>query len=325
MNRLKLLLLALITPLLCGISFATNNFDNLQNYIISTGSFTNIWSNVYTGLYLFDTSVSRSVCMAFSWLTSWKYVQWGFQNKISAPNVVIRYSVDFPNDYLWLSCSWWNKDIIVWYTTSTTPVDYVVYDFGAFLSATSDNWGWGSDCSSIQSQLTQCQSDLTSCQNSNCDTQLSQCLEDKSSLQSSYNSLLSSNSSLSGSLSSCLEDKLSLQNYNNSLSTQLNECLLWSWNNWSWTFNYSLFWQDEEMYSLPITNNLFLPTGYKWKLDEDNVLSIAKLNTLESAYMFTEEDKVTIIDILSIVMLFLLATWSIIWLIAFFKHLFTKK
>ena len=185
-------------------------------------------------------------------------------------------------------------------------------------------WGWSSDCSSVESQLTSCQSSLNtmswslaSCQSSlsdcqwnwsHCDTLYGQCVEN---------------------LSWCNADKVSLQNYNDSLSSQLNSCLasLTSWENASWLYlTYNMFWQDSDsMFSLPITNNLFLPNGYKWKLDDDNVLSIAKLNNLEAAYMFSDDDKVNIIDLLSMVMLFLLATWSLIWLIVFLKRLVIKK
>ena len=65
--------------------------------------------------------------------------------------------------------------------------------------------------------------------------------------------------------------------------------------------------------------------GYKWKINEDNILSISKINTLEASYQFSEEDKVNIIDIFTTIMIFLLATGWLISIILFLKRLFLKR
>lgn len=148
----------------------------------------------------------------------------------------------------------------------------------------------------------QCESELSSC-----NSYLSSCKQDLNTLSWNYASLNSSFTQLEANYNSCMTDtshcetlvwvcyenlsgcqetNSSLQNYNDSLSQQLNECLEnWSWWVWSWIYlsSFDLFWSDEGVnYSLPITNNIFLPYWYRWFLD-DGVLAIRNVNSLNSA------------------------------------------
>lgn len=376
-NSLKLLLLWLITPLLCGVSFGANFFDNTQftsvyhsvcdkdtqntsdcffdAYYYSSNSsynyktFNNDWiyclaitSNL-TDNDVVNLNINNNLRLVFRYATYgyrgqytsdtiytafWDYVGWKYLLRCSSSNKawknvdtlqlsLVNSSSNWISSLSSLYDNWIYFEINVWYVPFT------------WFNNLPNNWG-GSSCdyseyestiTTLSWNLATCNTNLNNCLNSNCDTQLSQCIIDR-------DNALSSITTLSWSLASCNEDKSSLQNYNNSLNSQLNQCLLWwSWENLSWScIDYSLFWTDlDTNYSLPITNNLFLPNGYKWKYNEDNVLSIAKINTLETAYQFSDDDKITIIDLLSMVMLFLLATWSLIWIILFLKRLIIKK
>lgn len=207
-------------------------------------------------------------------------------------NISINFTVSTSSSIYCFDPTTWQSDM-PWYTLSSVlfdwsfwnyylqSVDYNIYSMGSYtpsncsaiesqLGACKDDlsamswsyntcintlndrnwqiWTLSWSLASCNSNLSSCQSDLSACSNS-CDTLVSQCQSDKSALQSS--------------LSGCNEDKESLQNYNSSLSNQLNECLS-NW--WSWSLSltgcntFSIFWnQDGSPFSLPITNNLFLP------------------------------------------------------------------
>lgn len=309
MNKIKLLLLWLVTPLLSGVTFGLSydildfsNTDNNWNYAVVNHT----WVIVVASMWC---NVNQRNCNIV--LTQGQVEGYYANSYIS--NSRTQFIDTQP-----INVVPWNVYIV------QTNVQY--FDSALFYAESS--WWWSCDYSEYEStistlswSLATCQNSLSQCQASNCDTQLSQCIIDRDNLSSSV-------TSLSWSLASCNEDKTSLQNYNNSLSSQLDECLLWSsWENLSWScIDYSLFWQDDEtMFSLPITNNLFLPNGYKWKLDEDNVLSIAKLNTLETAYHFDDTDKTTVINSMSLVMLFFLGTGLLIVVIMYLRRFISKK
>ena len=215
-----------------------------------------------------------------------------------------------------------NNRISIWYNSSSTTntfisyllswyinIDYSIYkvsesDYFSFLQSSNSS----SDCSSVESQLSSCQSSLESCQSngSHCDTLYWVCVEN---------------------LSWCNADKLSLQNYNDSLSSQLNECLAnsdWTWELLTWDcLQNSLFWLDNEnMLSLPITNNLFLPNGYWGYLTTWNVLWISSLEDHSKVYEFDSWAKETTVNSIAYIMLFLIATWLIMVLLRFLKRLF---
>ena len=363
--KIKYLLLSLLTPLLvsfCSADFnASSVFQLVQTWNINSNNITSdvhnwkdIFYNVnndylqtdtyyyciYNNFNIDSDNVSSftykmsffvwSSYSAFFSPSSYNFVYTSWNSAYKNYNEQFFCVRPFRLPYSQNRVAFWfvasdNTDFINYVNNSFVNVDYKIYkisenDYYWLLSSSSSS----SDCSSVENQLSSCQSSLNtmswslaSCQSSlsdcqwnwsHCDTLYGQCVEN---------------------LSWCNADKISLQNYNDSLSSQLNSCLasLTSWENASWLYlTYNMFWQDSDsMFSLPITNNLFLPTWYKWKLDDDNVLSIAKLNNLEAAYMFSDDDKVNIIDLLSMVMLFLLATWSLIWLIVFLKRLVIKK
>lgn len=323
MKKIKLLLLALITPLLCGVSFWINLTQDTIDYInsISIASWSNLSSTAwYIDLYRVPSPVNNSYlnyCVLLSWFnisSSASFVvrfNWNLDTSTSTPFYVSNIN------YNLYCATWWRKYFQISFNSSTA---YRLDNFWVFNANDILNQGSFYDCSSIESQLNQCQSDLTSCQASNCDTQLSQCIIDR-------DNALSSITTLSWSLLSCNEDKASLQNYNDSLSSQLNACLSFSssWDNLSWSacFDYSMFWQDgNDNYSLPITNNLFLPSWYKWKYNEDKIVSIAPINSIENALLFDDSAKETTVNSLAYIMLFLLATWLIMVLLRFLKKLF---
>lgn len=115
--------------------------------------------------------------------------------------------------------------------------------------------------------LSSCQSSLSSCQNG-FDVSYQACIEN---------------------LSWCSSDLENMTNYNTSLSDQLNECLAelpipceWTWCEDTINTNtmFSFFWEhDEERFSLPVANNVFLPQWFRayvdswvvaiWKYDEE--------------------------------------------------------
>ena len=342
MNKIKLLLLWLITPLLFGVSFAinlsSNDIDYLDTVSFASGSFSNIHTKQ---LYVFTDNVSsdniRNVCVVFSWLTASDNFSSTFGvvmvntapwNRLSTP-LWLTYKPATP--YTLMCINWRRQSFNVGSLASDTSLTYSTDNWRLFyaddLLNIRNNWGWSSSCdySSYEStintlswNLATCNTNLNNCLNSNCDTQLSQCIIDR-------DNALSSITTLSWSLLSCNEDKASLQNYNNSLTDQLNQCLLWSWDNLSWSacFDYSMFWQDgNDNYSLPITNNLFLPSWYKWKYNEDKIVSIAPINSIENALLFDDTAKETTVNSLAYIMLFLLATWLIMVLLRFLKKLF---
>ena len=308
MHKIKYLLLGLLTPLFCGFVFAFDLTDDEVSYLnqnaLNQWSFSNVVSYLLYDVWSVPDT-KDNYCFIFSWFND----NWSI-NFTYTINTVDNVNTNYfssprnswatqPYNMICLNFGWRYIKLLAPDSNHHYYTDY----FWTIKADKIIDWHLWIDVDWLLNDLSQC------------DTSVQQCLIDKE--------------SLSWSLASCNADKVSLQNYNNSLSDQLNQCLesSTSWDYASWLFlNYNLFWSDSDtMFSLPITNNLFLPTWYKWKIDDDNVLSIAKLNNLESAYMFSDDDKVNIIDLLSMVMLFLLATWSLIWLIVFLKRLVIKK
>ena len=319
--KIKYLLLGLLTPLFVSFCSAYNISQENIDYINSIALKT--WSNINTTAWYFDlyqlsnpdANIYRNLCVLFSWFNLTNTVpyvirfSWELWTNSSA-NIYVS-SLNYN-----LYCnSWWRKYFQISFKNSVAfTIDYYwVFDAEDLINRSLSV----SDCSSVESELatmswnyntclsslnektwllTTCQNDLASCSNS-CDTLVSQCMQDKSTLQTS--------------LSGCVEDKASLQNYNDSLSSQLQDCLMTntSWNVITWFIlnQYSLFWKDWGVdYSLPITNSLFLPNWLKAKINSDNVLSIAKANSIETAYNITDEDfKNNVFNNFSVVYLFL--------------------
>lgn len=232
---------------------------------------------------------------------------------------------DYTLSALLFDWSFWNY--------SLTSVDYNVYSIGSYTPT---------NCSSIQSQLSSCQSDLSTmswsyntCLNTlndrnwqiwtlswslaSCNSSLSSCQSDLSACSNGCDTLINQCEEnlwiCQTNYSGCVITNASLQNYNDSLSSQLNECLSsWSWSiSWSWfVFNsFDIFWSDGwNSYSLPITNNLFLPNGYKGVLSVDNVLSIARANSYSTALQITDSDfNNKVVWSYSVVFLFFMSSW----------------
>lgn len=112
--------------------------------------------------------------------------------------------------------------------------------------------------STLSWNLNTCQSSLSSCQNW-FDVSYQACVEN---------------------LSGCQSDLSNMTNYNDSLNLQLQECLAntplpdepCEWTGCEEILqqnrNFSLFWErDDNMFSLPVANNLFLPQWYRAYVD----------------------------------------------------------
>lgn len=250
-----------------------------------------VWGFSFSSAY----SVNDYVLLGVIW--DWNSFSFdGYDYDFFCLKSISNSDIDFSNKRLWLYEYWTFTDTLVYYLfdnyESSNEViissDYFLcvpnYWEDYLLNSTNYFWGglwvyWyksSSDCSSIQSSLTQCQSDLSSCTNS-CDTLVSQCQSDKETLQLSY--------------SGCIETNSSLQNYNDSLALQLQECIeQWTWFSGATIINlYDMFRSDWiNDYSLPITNNIKLPYWYRGFLD-DWVLAIKNIYTLENAYSFDDD------------------------------------
>ena len=322
MKKLRLFLLWLLTPLLFGNVFALNFSQDEVNYIVNNSinswSFTNVNSYILYD-YWSNPTTSQDLCIVFSWLT--------FTN-VERPAYSISVTPD-PSRYEYETVQWGASYPYFLYCTNLIDFRYLkilqaktssyksnfnVDRFRVLPASKITNWYLGFDIDSLLSNYNQCQTDLN-----NCDTITSQCLVDKS--------------TLSWQLVSCNADKVSLNNNIDSLTLQLQNCLWQSCNGsgvdigtWLYFNQYSLYRTDDEIdYSTPITNNLFLPLWYKWKINEDNILSIAKINTLETAYQFDDTGKTTVINSMSIVMLFFLGTWLLIVVIMYLRRFISKK
>lgn len=324
MKIIRLLLFALCTPLLClGVSFGAWFSDS--SFLLEKISYWSLDSNNYS-FKINDTtspfclsfynavSSSSSYDSSFDIRACW--LDQGNQEQCWIPydNVNLHFYVNTnssivcfdPN--LWVfSMPWltYTSIYVQWsfWNYSLTSVDYTVYSIGSYTPT---------NCSSIQSQLNTCQSNYNTlswsyntCLNTLNDRNwqiwtlswsLATCTSDLNSCLSNWSNCDTLYWVCTENLSWCIADKSSLQIYNESLSSQLNECLsAWTWS-WIWsgaifTFDFDVFrsddWQD---YSLPITNNLFLPNWYKAMLNSDHVLTIAKANSLNHAYSISDDE-----------------------------------
>ena len=303
-------------------TFSSASFSSSQVDFFNSVSFAS-WSNLvawywvtasiknFINLYDFSREgIYQNVCVAFelSWYSDNTIFWLWLTSSISNDGRIGRSQIYYYNGYEdILLCTAWNRRYLnIWAITASVsntgwslsrywiffPSALVSSDCSSveseLLTCRSSLSGANSQLSSCQSSLSgansslsSCQSDLSSCTNS-CDTLVSQCQSDKETLQSNY--------------SGCLQDNNSLNNYNSSLNEQLNECLQNSNGSWSiitwFTLNeYSVFWSDwVNDYSLPITNNIFLPSWIKWVFSLDRVLSIIKDNSLDNAYYIDDED-----------------------------------
>lgn len=329
MNKsIKLLLLSILTPLLClGVSFGASpvpwllvshnevdlNLCNNLSYNSTLWDFYNSSQIQNINFGCFYVYWPANAIRWVQWSIYWPYFQWNlnmnFWNQ-GAP-LILCWGSDYLSSYLPLQLFVDCNALQGWY--------YIGFD----LYDLSQNWG---DCSSCEEDLELCDSDLSSCASSfntlksdfdilswsyntclntlndrnwqvwtlswqlaTCNSDLNSCLSNWSNCDTLYWVCVEN-------LSGCNADKSSLQIYNDSLSSQLNECLsAWTWS-WIWsgaifTFDFDLFrsddWQD---YSLPITNNLFLPNWYKAMLNSDHVLTIAKANSLNHAYSISDDE-----------------------------------
>lgn len=110
----------------------------------------------------------------------------------------------------------------------------------------------------------------------------------------------------------CSSNYSSLLQYSNSLDDQLDECL----QSYSWLdylmFNLQWYWDDWNLYSLPVSNDLFLPSGYRAYVDS-GVVMIWKNLSLESAYSISDEDFQEVMNSYWVVLLYLF--WSALFLV----------
>lgn len=294
MKKLKFLLLSLLTPLFIGVSFADSldltTFDFVWNYWKSYVD----WSNTNNTYNPWITlAVNKLYCIDIKSFTCKYPSAWGWSScsynvdlHLTTPNSVISYfftsSLTITRDSsISLSSNVWSvwcfMSDSVWFDTIAQLPDYVSFNFDLYSK---DVFSVGvSDCSqdpnylqcldrvnelnwqvwTLSWSLQTCNSDLATCTNS-CDVSVSQCRE---------------------SLSWCQSDLTNMTNYNDSLNSQLQECLAnspipdtpceWTWCDEiiSWTNTmFSMFRSVEDMmYSLPLSNNIYLPRWYRWYVD----------------------------------------------------------
>ena len=102
----------------------------------------------------------------------------------------------------------------------------------------------------------------------------------------------------------CSSNYSSLLQYSNSLDDQLDECL----QSYSWLdylmFNLQWYWENWDLYSLPVSNDLFLPEGYRAYVDS-GVVMIWKNLSLESAYEIDDTDFQSVMNWFWVVFLYL--------------------
>lgn len=304
-NKIKLLLTALLLTLVWGFSFSSYAFD-LSSWVFLSSISTNEFSfdnyDIYD-LYCLKSSLSSNIVVLNN-ADIWLYSKSAFSSSLVYNLYKSSSNLTLNNYVVCIPYPWNDLDYII-KTNYKTCLDCEISWLWVYW------YNFVSDCSSIQSSLNQCQSDLNSCQSdwSHCDTLYWQCIEN---------------------FSGCTADKTSLENYNQSLTDQLNECLSnsesWSWEELTWNcVTNSLFWLDNDnMLSLPITNNLFLPNWFQWYLNSWNVLGISDIEKQEIIYEFDQESKENTINSLWIIMLFLVFAWFIFVLLKFLKKIFFK-
>lgn len=102
----------------------------------------------------------------------------------------------------------------------------------------------------------------------------------------------------------CSSNYSSLLQYSNSLDEQLDSCL----QSYSWLdylmFNLQWYSDDWSLYSLPVSNDLFLPEGYRAYIDSW-VVMIWKSLSLESAYFVSDEDFQKVMNSYGVLLLYL--------------------
>ena len=350
MKKSKLLLLSLLTPLLClGVSFGANS--------VSLSNINSINAN-YINSFHWD---AYNVCFQFKDLTDYVVINYSYSYNQTLWSALTEQWTMTVNDN-WIMCFplWW---LIM--NSQNYMYEYEIINYNSFqLNIANANQNsnayilvslvdaFGSDCSSVASDLTACKYnyDLLSWQfntcinnlnNSygtistlswdlaSCNSYLSICNSDLSSCSNSCDTLvnqclLEKNNAIS-SYSGCLETNTSLQNYNDSLSSQLQECLeSGTWGTW-WNYIalFDLFWSDNDTnYSLPIENNIRLPNWYRGYIDE-GVLSIKKLSTLESAYNIDDTDFTdNVVNSFGVIMLFLMSSGLFLLFLYFIRRYF---
>lgn len=295
-TSLKLLFLSLITPLLCGVSFGFNplsNYDNTPyNVRNSVGSLTyNIYVWKLYCVYVEDSVRQNTYSLKTRDTVSWgcntnqftlMWEEWfycfvacdnqsnfSFIGEYNNSNLSYRlYEFEDPLS-VWGACSVpWQScydddqigELIQQNNECWMALDSLSWDYNTCLDTLNTrNWQVASlswSLSTCQGSLSTCQWDLSSCSNG-CDVMVNQCQE---------------------SLSWCNNNLSSMTNYADSLSSQLNECLANSPEPCEGTWCdeiasginavFSFFWErDDQMFSLPIANNVFLPRWYRAYID----------------------------------------------------------
>lgn len=107
----------------------------------------------------------------------------------------------------------------------------------------------------------------------------------------------------------CSSNYSSLLQYSNSLDDQLDSCL----QSFSWLdylmFNLQWYWDNWELYSLPVSNDLFLPDWYRAYVDSWVVMIWRNLS-LENAYSISDDDFQEVMDSYWVVFLYLFG-WAL--------------
>ena len=106
----------------------------------------------------------------------------------------------------------------------------------------------------------------------------------------------------------CEQNLSSMTNSYNACTNELG--ITYETLSWLDYLTYNLYWVDwENTYSIPLTNDVYLPYWYRGFLDE-GVLAIKQINSLNTAYSITDDDfEHKIIWSYSTIFLFLISSW----------------
>lgn len=294
MRNLKLLLTTLLLTLVWGFSFSSawnfDLFDNFSHNLIVSDQV--VISDLKFQIYEWKTycyTVTKDNVSPWEYVYL-NYLGWNNYGSCirSSVNMVVGSSFCFKAECDASEFQLVSDDNFLMYHVN-------VYEFDDSFS--------NSDCSSIQGQLDSCESSLSSANSSlsSCQSDLSSCQSDLSTCTNSCDTMVSQ---CQENLSWCNEQLTSITNYANSLDQQLQQCLAnwpnqddceWTWCNtlltWNWNFN--IFWNDNDnMFSLPVSNNIFLPRWYRGYVDS----GVVAITEIEKTKIVFDDDSKSVIN-----------------------------
>lgn len=324
MRNLKLLLTTLLLTLVWGFSFSSASipWNLVSSEMLNYSDCENVWPIVILrDMYSFSQISNYSFgCIYVYWPgDSIRWVQWNLYWSTFNWSLNLNFSWGTPLILCWDSNYLASYSIVQVQVECSRLQDWgsIFFDFYDLSNA----WGSCSDCesslNSCESTVSQLESDLNalswnyqSCQSSlsganssllSCQSDLSSCQSDLSTCTNSCDTMVSQ---CQENLSWCNEQLTSITNYANSLDQQLQQCLAnwpnqddceWTWCNtlltWNWNFN--IFWNDNDnMFSLPVSNNIFLPRWYRGYVDS----GVVAITEIEKTKIVFDDDSKSVIN-----------------------------